>query len=211
MSGSKEKTIADREADVTVASQSMIGRGYMPYERYEISIARPGEPPLLQQRDMLRAASVVAVLPVDLARQQVVLLHQFRLSAHFATGRGEMVEIVAGRIDDGETRATAARRECEEEIGVTPERMAELFTVLPSPGLTDERVTLFVGFVNASKVPARSGLAGENEDTRPFAVSIDDAISSLERGTAANALLVTALQWLAIHRAELTDYFNRAV
>lgn len=211
MSGSKEKTIADREADVTVASQSMIGRGYMPYERYEISIARPGEPPLLQQRDMLRAASVVAVLPVDLARQQVVLLHQFRLSAHFATGRGEMVEIVAGRIDDGETRAAAARRECEEEIGIVPERMAELFTVLPSPGLTDERVTLFVGFVDASKVPARSGLAGENEDTRPFAVSIDDAISSLERGTAANALLVTALQWLAIHRTELADYFNRAV
>lgn len=211
MSSSKKKTIADHEADVTVASRSMIGRGYMPYERYEISIARPDEPPLLQQRDMLRAASVVAVLPVDLARQQVVLLHQFRLSAHFATGRGEMVEIVAGRIDDGETRATAARRECEEEIGVTPERMAELFTVLPSPGLTDERVTLFVGFVNASKVPARSGLAGENEDTRPFAVSIDDAISSLERGTAANALLVTALQWLAIHRTELADYFNRAV
>lgn len=209
MSSSK-KIIADRRADVTVSPASMIGRGYMPYERYEISISRPGEPALEQQRDMLRATPVVAVLPVDLARQQVVLIHQFRLTAHFATGHGEMVEIVAGRIDGGESREAAARRECAEEIGVAPERLVELFTTLPTPGLTDELVTLFVGFVDASKVPVRAGLDEESEDTRPFAVPIDDAIRALEQGTVANALLVTALQWLAIHRAELADYFNRA-
>jgi ADP-ribose pyrophosphatase len=210
MSNSKNKAVADRKANVTVSPPTMIGRGYMPYERYEISILRPGEPALNQQRDMLRATPVVAVLPVDVARQQVVLIQQFRLTAHFATGHGEMVEIVAGRIDDGESRDGAARRECEEEIGVAPERLVELFTTLPTPGLTDEQVTLFVGFVDASKVPVRAGLDGENEDTRPFAVSIDEAVGALDHGAVANALLVTALQWLALHRAELPDYFNRA-
>jgi ADP-ribose pyrophosphatase len=183
----------------------------MNYERFEIAISRDGEPALAQRRDVLRAAPVAAVLPIDFSREEVVLIHQFRLPAHFATGRGEMVEIVAGRIDDGETARDAALRECVEEIGVTPSRLVELYSVLPSPGISDESVTFFLGFVDATKVPQRGGLDHETEDTRPFVVSIDKAVAAIDQGTVANALLVTALQWLALHRHELQNYFNRAV
>jgi ADP-ribose pyrophosphatase len=211
MSDETKPLVADRAVDATVSAPVTVGRGYMNYERFEIAIGRDGEPPLTQRRDVLRAAPVAAVLPIDLARGQVVLIHQFRLPAHFSTGRGEMVEIVAGRIDDGETPRDAASRECVEEIGVAPSRLVDLFSVLPSPGITDESVTFFLGFVDASQVPQRGGLDHETEDTRPFVVSIDDAVAALDRGTVANALLVTALQWLALHRHELQGYFNRAV
>jgi ADP-ribose pyrophosphatase len=204
------EAIRDRTADVVVQAPSPIGHGFMRYERFELSIARGDEPALVQQRDVLRAGRVAAVLPVDLARGQLVLIRQFRLAAHLATGRGEMVEIVAGRIEAGEAAADAARRECMEEIGVAPDRLVELYSVLPTPGMTDEVVTFFLGFIDAAQVPARAGAAEESEDTRPFAVSIDDAVAALEQGRIANGLAVTALQWLALHHAHLRDYFDRA-
>jgi ADP-ribose pyrophosphatase len=202
--------IMDRPSAVTLQSPTLIGRGFMRYERYELSIDRGGEPALVQQRDVLRASHVAAVLPIDLERGQVVLIRQFRLAAHLATGRGEMVEIVAGRVEHGEVASAAARRECMEEIGVAPDRLVELYSVLPTPGLTDEYVTFFLGFVDATQVPARAGAALENEDTRPFVVSIEDAVAALGQGQVANALLFSALQWLALHRARLREYFDSA-
>jgi ADP-ribose pyrophosphatase len=202
--------IADRAADVTLEGPMLIGQGFMRYERYELSISRAGEPALVQQRDVMRASRVAAVLPVDLVRGQLVLIRQFRLPAHLATGRGEMVEIVAGRVEHGEAASAAARRECLEEIGVAPDRLVELYSVLPTSGFADEYVTYFLGFVDAAQVPARAGAAAENEDTRPFVVSIEDAVAALDQGQVANGLLVTALQWLALHRGRLQQYFDRA-
>jgi ADP-ribose pyrophosphatase len=202
--------IADRKADVTLKGPSPIARGFMSYERFEVAVRRDGEEPLAQQRDVVRAGGVAAVLAVDLPRRQLVLIRQFRLPAHLVTGRGEMVEIVAGRVEHGEAAAETARRECMEEIGVAPDRLVELYSVLPTPGFADEYVTFFLGFIDATQVPARAGAAAENEDTRPFVVSIDDAIAALDLGGLANGLLITALQWLALHRDRLQEYFDRA-
>lgn len=205
MDDTQYDTVEDRTAQVTVSLPSLIGRGFMAYERYQLAIARDGEPPLQQQRDLLRASRVAVVLPVDLERQQLVLLRQFRLPAHLVTGRGEMVEIVAGRVEDDEDAAAAARRECVEEIGVAPHRLAELFSVLSTPGITDEYVTFFLASVDASAVPERCGMADETEDIRPFVVPIEHAVGALGSGSIANAMVVCALQWLALNRSRLAE------
>lgn len=204
------QVIEDRAAEVAVSPPISVGQGYMPYERFEVAIMRPGEETLRQRRDVLRASRVAAVLPIDLARGTVVLLRQFRLPAHLATGRGDMVEIVAGRVDAGESSSAAAARECREEIGITPDRLLELHSVLPTPGITDEFVTFFVGFVDSEAVPLRGGLADEHEDTRPFIVTIDAAIAALDGGQLFNALMINALQWLALNRDRLPQYHERA-
>lgn len=203
--------VADRKADVTLSEPLPIGQGYMVYERYEVSLRRDGEPPLLQRRDVLRATTATAVLAIDLERDQLVLIRQFRIAAHLANGCGDMVEIAAGRVDPGETAYQAARRECLEEIGVAPARLVELFTVVTAPGFSDEQVVFFAGFIDASAVLERGGLADETEDTQPFVVSIDEALAVLEHGGVYNALLYSALQWLAINRARLPEFFSRAV
>lgn len=202
--------IADRAIDVAVSPPVTVVQGYRPYERFEVAIIRDHDETLHQQRDVLRGGRVAAVLAVDLDRDAVVLLRQFRLPAHLATGRGEMVEIVAGRVDGDESAAAAAARECFEEIGVAPERLVELHSVLPTPGITDEFITFFLGFVDSSRVVARGGLATEHEDIRPFTVSIDAAVAALDGGQVFNGLMLNALQWLALHRHQLRDYFSRA-
>jgi ADP-ribose pyrophosphatase len=197
--------IEDQVAEVSVSVPSLIGRGFMAYERFDVAIDRPGEPPLQQCRDVLRASHVAVVLPVDLARGEVVLIRQFRLPAHLVTGRGEMVEIVAGRVEEGESADTAARRECVEEIGVAPDRLVELFSVMSTPGITDEYVTFFVASVDASLVPERCGMAEEAEEIHPFMVSIEQAVESLGSGRIANAIVFCALQWLALNRSRLNE------
>ncbi len=211
MAAEDKNEIADRVMDVAVSPPVTIARGYLPYERYDVAIIRADDETLRQQRDVLRAGRVVAVLPIDIGRGEVVLLRQFRLPAHLATGRGEMVEIVAGRVDGDESAAVAAARECHEEIGVMPDRLVELYSVMPTPGITDECVTFFLGFIDSSKVLLRGGLADEHEDTRPFIVSIDAAIAALDRGSMFNGLMISALQWLALHRDRLQEHFDRAI
>lgn len=210
MSNPRNDAIADQAAEVRLSEPTSIGHGYMRYERFEIALPRDGEDALKQKRDVIRAGRVAAVLPIDIVRGEIVLIRQFRLPAHLATGRGNMVEIVAGRVDDDESAAAAASRECFEEIGVTPDRLVELYSVLPTPGFTDEYVTFFLGFVDASKVLTRGGLADETEDTHPFVVSIEAAIAAIDEAAVFNGLMVSALQWLALHRDRLPEFYDRA-
>jgi ADP-ribose pyrophosphatase len=152
---------------------------------------------------VLHVGKVTAVLPLDLKRGELVLLRQFRLPAHLATGMGELTEIVAGHVEAGETPAEAAFRECVEEIGVRPSALYEIFQFIPVPGSSDEHAFLFLGLVDAANIPERAGAAHEKEATRPMRVPIDTAIAALERKVMRNGFLLMALQWLALNRDRL--------
>jgi ADP-ribose pyrophosphatase len=192
-------SIADEPADAAIVEREVLAGGFRPYER--LRAQRAGED--IETRDLLRAGTAVAVLPIDLERGEVVLIRQFRVAAQLANGRGDLVEIVAGHVEANETPCETARRECLEEIGVAPRLLVELFTYLTSPGLTDEEVTLFLGVVDASQAT----LAGdaEREASALLRAPIAAALSALAAGTMRNGLLVTALQWLALNRGRLAD------
>ncbi|MEA2923048.1 MAG: ADP-ribose pyrophosphatase [Alphaproteobacteria bacterium] len=194
--------IADDRADVVIAGREVLAEGFRRYERLRVRRSGENVPRAL---DVLRTGPAAAVLPIDPGRDEVVLLRQFRLAAHLANGRGNLVEIVAGHVEADEQPAEAARRECVEEIGVAPGLLVELFTYLTSPGMSDEEITLFLGVVDASGVPERAGAAAEHEETVPMRVSIDAALAALAAGTVRNGPLIIALQWLALNRGRLSE------
>jgi ADP-ribose pyrophosphatase len=194
--------IADDRADVVIAGREVLAEGFRRYERLRVRRSGENVPRAL---DVLRSGPAAAVLPIDPGRDEVVLLRQFRLAAHLANGRGNLVEIVAGHVEADEQPAEAARRECVEEIGVAPGLMVELFTYLTSPGMSDEEITLFLGVVDASGVPERAGAAAEHEETVPMRVPIDAALAALAAGTVRNGPLIIALQWLALNRGRLSE------
>ncbi len=194
-----ERELADRAAAATLSQPERPAKGFFEYQRFQVTL-----PSGTQTRDVVRAGKVIAVLPLDLERGEIVMIHQFRPAAHLATGKGEMVEIVAGRVEAGETLAETAKRECEEEIGVAPTALVELFSYLPTPGLTDEDVTLFVASVDASRVPERTHPT-EGEYISVMRVPIDDALASLSKGAMHNGPLVLGLHWLALNRGRVAD------
>jgi ADP-ribose pyrophosphatase len=83
--------------------------------------------------------------------------------------------------------------------------LVEALTLLTSPGLSDEKLTVFVATVDSSAVPVRAGLAREHEITRPIVVSIDRVLAALAAGLMCNGPLIVALQWLALNRGRLRD------
>lgn len=194
--------IADDRADVVIAGREVLAEGFRRYER--LRVCRSGEN-VPRPLDVLRSGPAAAVLPIDPGRDEVVLLRQFRLAAHLANGRGNLVEIVAGHVEADEQPAEAARRECVEEIGVAPGLLVELFTYLTSPGMSDEEITLFLGIVDASGLPERAGAAAEHEETVPMRVPIDAALAALAARTVRNGPLIIALQWLALNRGRLSE------
>ncbi|MGZ9073733.1 MAG: NUDIX domain-containing protein, partial [Rhodoplanes sp.] len=145
------------------------------------------------------------VVAIDLDRDEIVLIRQFRLAAHLRMGRGDLVEIPAGYVNPDEAPAAAAQRECVEEIGVAPRALREIFTFMPAPGILDEHATIYIAAVDASKAPAHAGAAYETEQTRPIRVRIDDALDALGKGTIHNGYLIIALQWIALNRDLLPD------
>ena len=93
--------------------------------------------------EMLRHPGASAVVPFlddpASADPRVLLIRQFRHATN-----GYLWEIPAGRRDQGETPAAAARRELQEETGYTCARLEPLTTFWTTPGFTDERIDLFL-------------------------------------------------------------------
>jgi ADP-ribose pyrophosphatase len=203
MSGRRD--LSDLPADVSVSRPKILARAYRDYHRYGMTVASGDHRPVTQERDVLMAGKVVLVIPVDIARQKIVMIRQFRLPAHLANGRGDLVEFVAGRVEAGETSAEAASRECKEEIGVAPEKIVELLTYLSTPGVTDEEITIFLAAVDTAQVHEGPRVSPDGEQLLVHLVSIDDAVAALDRNTMRAGHLVIGLQWLALNRNRMAE------
>lgn len=80
----------------------------------------------------------VVVLPV-LKDGRIVMIEQYRHAT-----RQYLWELVAGRIDAGESAKAAAARELKEETGYTAKRFTEFLDVWPTPGFLEERMHILL-------------------------------------------------------------------
>ena len=196
--------LADRAVPAELSAPERPAKGFFDYQRFRVTL-----PAGAQTRDVVRAGKVVALLPLDLERGEIVMIRQFRPAAHLANGKGELTEIVAGRVEPGEQLVETAWRECQEEIGVTPSALVELFSYLPTPGLTDEEVTFFVAAVDGSRVPERTQPT-PGEYISVMRVPIDTALAALGEGKMRNGPLVVGLLWLALNRPRVAEILRTA-
>jgi ADP-ribose pyrophosphatase len=192
--------LSDSAVEIGLSEPEQRGGGFYRYERYRVKIDGQAI-----ERDCVRIGRVVVILPVDLERDEIVLIRQFRLGAHLALGKGDLVEVPAGRVERGEDVADAAQRECREEIGVLPQTLVPIFDLMPSAGSSDEHMFFFLALVDALKVPERAGAAHEQEDTRPLRVPIGKALEALTAGKLHYGAAVVSLQWLALNRSRLRE------
>ncbi len=154
-------------------------------------------------RELFVRGNCVGVLLYDPNTDQVVLIEQFRVGAIMQTDRAWLVEIVAGAIEAGETAVEVAYREALEEAGCAIEELLEISEFYTTPGGSSERLTLFCGKVDTSKVGGIHGLADEGEDILVRAVAFADAYKMLETREIESAIPIIAIQWLALNRESL--------
>jgi ADP-ribose pyrophosphatase len=99
-------------------------------------VAEPGG--LQTTREVITHPGSVVVLPL-LSDGRVVLIRQYRHAA-----RQFLWELVAGRIDSGETPKQAAARELLEETGYRAKRFRVFLDLFPTPGFLEERMFLLL-------------------------------------------------------------------
>src|SRR3569833_239513 len=95
------------------------------------------------QLDIVRHPGASAIVPflTDPTGDdpQLLLIKQYR----YAAG-GFIYEIPAGMLDPDEDPIDCAHRELKEEVGCTAKNMEHLFTLLTTPGFTDERINIYM-------------------------------------------------------------------
>ncbi|MBO9397017.1 gamma-glutamylcyclotransferase [Shimia sp. R9_2] len=190
-------------------SDVMLNRPYAKYftlDELTLSFRRyDGAQSEMVERAVFVATDAVIVLPYDPVRDRVMLIEQFRPGPYV---RGDalpwQLEPIAGRIDAGETAENTARREAEEEAGLTLGALHEVANCYASPGCTTEFYNIFVGLADLpDDVIGVSGLDQEAEDIRSYLFSYDRLMEMVDQMQAVNAPLVLAALWLARHRDRL--------
>jgi len=126
--------------------------------------------------EIVRHSGSVVLIPFD-DDGRVVIIKQYR-----APLDREMWEFPAGRLDEGESADDAARRECEEEIGLVPHRVERIRGLYPAPGFCDEELIFFR--VSDLREPAAGSThkPDDDEDITTRVISVADARAMVERG-----------------------------
>jgi 8-oxo-dGDP phosphatase len=137
-------------------------------------------------RDVVEHPGAAAVVAID-DDERVLVVRQYR---HAAQAR--MVEIPAGLLDvEGESPLQAAKRELREEGLAEAASWRLLFTLVPQPGLSTERVHVFLA-EGISEASAPDGFTAEYEEasmTREW-VPLADLVDAVLEGRVSNSLTV---------------------
>ncbi|KQN64475.1 ADP-ribose diphosphatase [Erwinia sp. E602] len=192
--------------DVEIIARETLYRGFFSLERYRFRHRLfNGEMSGEVSREIFERGHAAVLLPYDPVRDQVVLIEQIRIATWDTSPTPWTLELVAGMIEAGENAEQVARREAEEEAGLTPGRLKPIVNYLSSAGGTTERLAVYVGEVDASVAQGNHGLEDENEDILVHVVSRSQAYQWVEQGKIDNAAAVIALQWLQLHHKQLCE------
>jgi len=148
-------------------------------------VSEPGG--VIAVRDIVVHPGSVVVLPI-FPGGTLLLIRQYRHAA-----RAFLWELVAGRVDAGESPVQAAYRELVEETGYTARRLRKLLEIFPSPGFVSERMWIF------SASGLTRGAASPEDDERIIArrFSLAAAEQMIRRGTLRDAKSIAAILFYA--------------
>ena len=196
-----------KPTEVELEKTEVLADGFFRFERLTLRTGTfSGKLSKPMQREVLRSGHAVVVLLYDPARQQLILIEQFRIGAYLnQLPSAWILECVAGRVDEGETNETAARREAKEESGCDVKRIEYVGAFLSSPGISDELVTIYVAEIDAAGVGGIHGLDAEGEDIRVVLLTVDDALTASKAGGVVNVMSKVALLWFAQYGEALRE------
>ena len=115
------------------------------------------------RREIEHHGRAACVLPYDPARKTALLVNLPRAPVIWSGGPPELLEAPAGMVEDEDAEETAIR-EAMEECGVRLTRLEAVGSPYSCPGVSSERIDLFLAAYGAAdRVAAGGGVEEENE------------------------------------------------
>ena len=155
------------------------------------------------RREIEHNGNGVAVLPYDPARRTVLLVSLPRAPVIWSGGPPELVEAIAGMIE-GEDAQACARREALEEAGVRLAALEPVAQAWASPGVSSERLQLFLAAYSAAdRVAQGGGVADEQENITVLELSAAELWARFEAGALQDMKTLALTLALRLRRPEL--------
>ena len=146
-----------------------------------VDTIRDGE--IEYERDIIAHPGSGVIVPV-FEDGTVALVRQYR----HAAGKS-LLEIPAGSLDEGESPETGARRELEEEIGVTAENFEQIAAFYVSPGFLTEKMYVFL----ATGLTETSQSLDDDEIVEIERISFENAFEMIRNGEIEDAKTIVGL------------------
>lgn len=138
-------------------------------------------------REVVRHPGGAGGLPL-FADGRVALVKQYR----HPVGR-DLLEIPAGRIEDGEAPEACAAREIEQEIGFRPGQLRQLAEFYSTPGFCDEKLYVYL----ATELTPTVQQLDQDESVEVLYLPLPEAIRLVAEGKIEDAKTIIALLWAA--------------
>ena len=145
----------------------------------------------------------VTVLPFDPVRRVALLVRQLRVAILHGHGVAASLEAPAGILDEDDP-AACARREAMEEAGLELKSLVPLGFAYVMPGVSTERMHMFLAEYSAeSRVAPGGGLAEEDEEIEVVEMGLGELAGLADRGELGDLKTYALLQTLRLTRPEL--------
>ncbi len=137
-------------------------------------------------REYITHPGAVAVLAL-LDNGKLVMERQYRYPLH-----REIIELPAGKIDEGEDILVTAQRELLEETGYVAREWTHLTTALPCIGYSDEAIEYFL----ARGLTHQGSQLDHGEFLEVFELSLEEALEWVRAGKINDSKTIVGLFWL---------------
>ena len=115
------------------------------------------------RREIEHHGRAACVLPYDPVRKTALMISLPRAPVIWAGGPPEVLEVPAGMVENEDPEETAIR-EALEEAGVALTRLEPIGSPFSMPGVSSERIDLFLAeYAQADRTAAGGGVEEENE------------------------------------------------
>lgn len=155
-------------------------------------------------REIVQQGDAVAVLPYDPERKTCMLVQLLRAPVFLHEGTDRLLEVPAGMVEAGEGALETARREVIEETGLSLMQLEHIATVWSSPGISTERVFLFLAsYSGQDKIAGGGGLADEHENITVVELPLAEVASQAASGAVYDMKTLALVSALQLRRPEL--------
>ncbi|MDX1684290.1 MAG: NUDIX domain-containing protein [Saprospiraceae bacterium] len=185
-----------------ILDKEYIHRGFFDLAKVRVEHSTYDQEVMVKEHEILETGDSVALVLYEKDTGTLLFTEQFRpaITVH---DNDWLLEIVAGRIEEGESPKKTIRREAEEEIGYRLDNLQSIGTFYMSPGTSDERIHIYYAEVNSEdRIHQGGGSTQEDEDIRLVKLNADQIKEMLISRQIIDAKTMIGLQWFLIEHSK---------